>query len=89
MGSIGLGILIVFVVIVTLMFFAGVMLDFIRPSVLQVQLLGIQFTLFGILILFAFDGATGYGVTIGIIGLLTGIFGSFRDTADVTNSSGG
>ncbi|SDX03942.1 hypothetical protein [Paenibacillus sp. CF384] len=88
METIGLIILTVFVVIVTLMFVVGVMLDFIKPSVLQVQLLGIQLTLFGILIVVAFHESTGFGMTIGIVGLVVGVFGSFREKADTTNSSG-
>lgn len=57
-----------------------VLIDFINPSALQVQLLGVHITLFGVIVLLAFEGSSGYGFTIGLIGLFTGMFGSFRET---------
>lgn len=54
-------------------------MDFIRPSVLQVQLLGVHLTLFGVIVVLAYEGSSGYGFTIGLIGLITGVIGSFRE----------
>lgn len=79
MVNLGLIFLTVIILIVTAIFHAGVLLDFIRPSVLQVQLLGVHLTLFGVIVVFAIEGSSGYGFTIGLIGLITGIFGSFRE----------
>jgi len=62
------------------MFHAGILMDFIRPSVLQVQLLGVQLLLFGVVVLLAFDGSSVFGFTIGLIGLFTGLIGSFRES---------
>ncbi|SFD84686.1 hypothetical protein SAMN05216378_1712 [Paenibacillus catalpae] len=75
----GLMMLTVFIIILTLIFYAGIFLDFIKPSILQVHLLGIHLTLFGVIILLAFEGARGFGFTFGLIGLFIGIFGSFRN----------
>ncbi|MBO7744527.1 hypothetical protein I8J29_09990 [Paenibacillus sp. MWE-103] len=79
MASLGLTILTVLIVIGLLLFYAGIYLDFIRPRAVQVQLLGLQFTLFGIVLVLAFDESVGYGVTIGLMGLLTGVVGSLQD----------
>ncbi|MDQ0875834.1 membrane-bound ClpP family serine protease [Paenibacillus sp. V4I3] len=79
MVSFGLVCLIVLILIVIVIFYAGILLDFINPSALQVQLLGVHITLFGVIVLLAFEGSSGYGFTIGLIGLFTGMFGSFRE----------
>ncbi|SFJ67972.1 hypothetical protein SAMN02799624_05451 [Paenibacillus sp. UNC496MF] len=79
MASLGLTILTVLIVIGLLLFYAGIYADFIRPRAVQVQLLGLQFTLFGIVLVLAFDDSIGYGVTIGLMGLLTGVVGSLQD----------
>lgn len=79
MINFGLLLLTFLILIVTVIFYAGVLLDFIRPSVLQVQLLGVHLTLFGVIVVFAFESSSSYGFTIGLIGLITGVFGSFRE----------
>lgn len=55
------------------------LLDFILPSVLQTQLFGLHITLFGVVVLLAYEGDRGLGVFIGLMGLFTGMSGSFRD----------
>ncbi len=80
MASLGLTFVTALILIVTIMFHAGMLLDFIRPSVLQIQLLGVQLLLFGVVVLLAFADSSGFGFTIGLIGLLTGLFGSFRES---------
>lgn len=83
MVSFGLVCLIVLTLIVIAIFYLCVFLDFINPSALQVQLLGVNFILFGIILLLAFEGSSGYGFTFGLLGLITGIFGSFREPQGV------
>ncbi|MBM7563902.1 hypothetical protein [Paenibacillus sacheonensis] len=85
MDNLGLMILTVFIMIVVLLFFAGVAVDFISPSALQVQLFGIQVTLMGVLIVVA--GYQGYGFAIGVVGLLIGMFGTFRDPSPAADKS--
>ncbi len=80
MISLGLWILTALIVLVVVMFHAGALLDFIRPSVLQTQLFGLHITLFGVVVILAYEGGRGIGVFIGLIGLFTGILGSFRDS---------
>ncbi|MEC0091021.1 hypothetical protein [Paenibacillus macquariensis] len=80
MASIGLTFVTALILLVTIMFHAGILMDFIRPSVLQVQLLGVLLLLFGVVVLLAFDGSSVFGFTIGLIGLFTGMIGSFRDS---------
>ena len=89
MINFGLLLLTVLILIVTVIFHAGVLLDFIRPSVLQIQLFGIHLTLFGIIVVFAFESSSIYGFIIGLIGLITGVFGSFREplTAKIGDKS--
>jgi hypothetical protein len=42
--------------------------------------------LFGIVVLLlTYDGPRGFGVVIGLIGLATGVFGSFREPDSVKN----
>ncbi|UVI33317.1 hypothetical protein [Paenibacillus spongiae] len=79
MASFGLMILTVLILLVMIFFHAAVFLDFFRPSVLQVQLLGVHVTLLGVLIVLAFDEFSGFGFTIGLAGLITGLIGSFRE----------
>ncbi|MBD3921687.1 hypothetical protein H8B09_23175 [Paenibacillus sp. PR3] len=79
MVNFGLAGLIFLTIIVVLIFFAFELLGFINPTVLQIQLLGIHVILFGVIVLLAFEGSSGYGLTLGIIGLVTGIYGSFRE----------
>ncbi|OMD37171.1 hypothetical protein [Paenibacillus odorifer] len=81
MLNLGLLILTALVVLITVMFHAGALLDFIRPSVLQTQLFGLHTTLFGAVVILAYEDGRGIGVFIGIIGLFTGISGSFRDSS--------
>ncbi|MEK4475615.1 hypothetical protein NSQ91_20505 [Paenibacillus sp. FSL R7-0048] len=81
MISLGLWILTALIVLVVVMFHAGSLLDFIRPSVLQTQLFGLHITLFGVVVILAYEGGRGIGVFIGLIGLFTGILGSFRDSS--------
>ncbi|MDQ0888780.1 hypothetical protein QFZ81_003868 [Paenibacillus sp. V4I9] len=66
MVSFGLVCLIVLILIFIAIFHAGVLLDYINPSALQVQLLGVQIILFGVIVLLAFEGSSGYGFTIGL-----------------------
>ena len=80
MENVGLLILTTILFLVTAMFHAGIALDFIRPTTLQVQLLGVHLTLFGGIVLLAFDGPSGFGFTIGVMGLLTGLVGSFKES---------
>lgn len=80
MGSFALIVLIVLTLIAVAIFYACVLLDFINPSALQVQLLGVIIILFGVIVLLAFEGSSGYGFTFGLIELITGIFGSFRES---------
>ncbi|OAB25547.1 hypothetical protein PMSD_27735 [Paenibacillus macquariensis subsp. defensor] len=80
MASLGLTLVTALILLVTIMFHAGILMDFIRPSVLQVQLLGVQLLLFGVVVLLAFDGSSVFGFTIGLIGLFTGMIGSFRES---------
>jgi len=80
MASLGLTFVTALILLVIIMFHAGILIDFIRPSVLQVQLLGIQLLLFGVVVLLAFDASSMFGFTIGLIGLFTGLFGSFRES---------
>jgi hypothetical protein len=79
MISLGLWILTVLIVLVVVMFHVGALLDFIEPSVLQTQLFGLHITLFGVVVILAYEGGRGLGVFIGLIGLFTGMSGSFRD----------
>ncbi|MFE5318126.1 hypothetical protein ACFQ88_05385 [Paenibacillus sp. NPDC056579] len=79
MVSFGLVFLIVLTLIVIAIFYVCVILDFINPSALQVQLLGVLIILFGVIVLLAFEESSGYGFTFGLIGLITGSFGSFRE----------
>lgn len=79
MVHLGLMILTLFIILLMLIYFAEIFLTFISPTVLQIQLLGIQLTVFGAVIILAFNEASGYGFTIGIVGLFTGIFGSFKN----------
>ncbi|WIV17436.1 hypothetical protein QPK24_13465 [Paenibacillus polygoni] len=79
MINFGLLLLTVLILIVTVIFHAGLLLDFIRPSVLQIQLLGVHLTLFGIIVVVAFESSSIYGFIIGFMGLITGMFGSFRE----------
>lgn len=79
MVSFGLVCLIVLTLIVIAIFYVGLLLDFINPSALQVQLLGVQIIMFGVIVLLAVEGSSGYGFTFGLIGLITGIFDSFRE----------
>lgn len=81
MPSLGLWILTALIVLVMVIFHAGALLDFIRPSVLQTQLFGLHITLFGVVVILAYEGGRGIGAFIGLIGLFTGMFGSFRDTS--------
>ncbi|OMC72639.1 hypothetical protein BK125_24840 [Paenibacillus odorifer] len=81
MISLGLWILTALIVLVVVMFHAGELLDFIRPSVLQTQLFGLHITLFGVVVILGYEGGRGIGVFIGLIGLFTGILGSFRDSS--------
>lgn len=64
MVSLGLVILILIVVFVSIIFFAGLFLDFIQPSAIQIQILGVHLTLFGLIVALSFDNP-GYGVAIG------------------------
>ncbi|WP_435163525.1 hypothetical protein [Paenibacillus glycanilyticus] len=75
----GLMILTSIIILLMLVYLSGIFLTLISPTVLQIQLLGIQLTVFGAVILLAYNEAAGYGLTIGIAGLITGIVGSFRD----------
>ncbi|OMD68212.1 hypothetical protein BSK48_19125 [Paenibacillus odorifer] len=81
MISLGLWILTALIVLVVVMFHAGALLDFIRPNVLQTQIFGLHITLFGVVVILAYEGGRGIGVFIGLIGLFTGILGSFRDSS--------
>lgn len=80
MENIGLMILTTLIFIVTAMFHVSILLDFIQPTAHQVQLLGIQLTIFGGIVILAFDSPSGFGFMIGLIGLLTGVVGSFRQS---------
>ncbi|WNR46880.1 hypothetical protein [Paenibacillus roseipurpureus] len=80
MGSFALICLIVLTPLVVAIFYGCVLLDFINPSALQVQLLGVIIILFGIIVLLAFKDSPGFGFTFGLIGLITGILGSFRES---------
>ncbi|KRF20180.1 hypothetical protein [Paenibacillus sp. Soil787] len=80
MGSFALISLIVLTLITVAIFYACLLLDFINPSALQVQLLGVILILFGVIVLLAFEGSSGYGFTFGLIGFITGVFGSFRES---------
>lgn len=42
---------------------------------------GLHITLFGVVVILAYEGGRGIGVFIGLIGLFTGILGSFRDSS--------
>lgn len=79
MVNFGLAGLVFLTIIVVLIFFAFEILGFINPTVLQIQLLGIHLILFGVIVLLAFESTSGYGITFGLIGLFTGIYGSFRE----------
>lgn len=54
MASFGLSFLTILILLVTVIFHAGLLLNFIRPSVLQIQLLGVHITLFGVIVVFGF-----------------------------------
>lgn len=83
--ELGLVFLFVLTLIIIAIFYAFVFLDFINPSALQVQLLGVHMILFGVIVLLAFEDSSGYGFTFGLIGLITGIFGSFREPKESKN----
>jgi hypothetical protein len=80
MASLGLLILTVLILFVTLLFYVGIILNFIRPSAIQIQVLGVHISLFGVTVVLAFNGYAGFGFFIGLIGLVTGVFGSFWRT---------
>lgn len=71
--------LIVLTLLVIAIFYLFIVLEFINPSSLQVQLLGVHILLFGVIVLLAFEDSSGYGFTFGLIGFFVGIFGSFRE----------
>lgn len=85
MASFGLLILTVLILFVIVIFFAGFFLDWIRPSAIQIQLLGVHFSLFGAVLVLAFD-ARGYGFVIGLIGFCIGVFGSFIEPNSAKNN---
>jgi hypothetical protein len=86
MGIFGLIVLTVLIFLLMIMFYAGLILDFIKPSAIQIQLLGVNLLLFGIVVLLlTYDGPRGFGFVIGLLGLATGVFGSFRESDSVKN----
>lgn len=87
MASFGLILLTALIILAMIFFHAAVFLGFLSPSALQVQLLGVQVTLFGVLIVMAFDDYSGVGFTIGLAGLITGLIGSFRAPDTKSNPS--
>ncbi|MZQ81277.1 hypothetical protein GQF01_03955 [Paenibacillus sp. 5J-6] len=72
--------LIVLTLLVIAIFYLFIVLEFINPSSLQVQLLGGHILLFGVVVLLAFEDSSWYGFTFGLIGFFVGIFGSFRES---------
>lgn len=69
----------IFLVLVVVFFFGALWLDLIHPSNIQIQMFGIQLSLFGIVILLAYSDLSGFGFFIGIIGLVMGVFGAFKE----------
>lgn len=85
MASLGLLILTVLIFLVIALFFVGLIFDFIHPSSIQIQLLGVHLSLFGAVVVLAYEGSSGYGFVIGLIGIVIGVFGSFRDSNPAKN----
>lgn len=72
--------LLVLTLLVIAIFYLFIVLEFINPSSLQVQLLGGHILLFGVVVLLAFEDSSWYGFTFGLIGFFVSIFGSFRES---------
>ncbi|BFT74549.1 hypothetical protein [Paenibacillus sp. P36] len=89
MGSFALIFLIVLTLIAVAIFYGCVFLDFINPSALQAQLLGVIIILFGVIVLLSFEDSSGYGFTFGLIGLITGVLGTFRESQRVKQEKDG
>ena len=76
--------MIIFTIVTAFMFFSYV--EFIKPSVIQIQLLGMHLTIFGGFFLLYGDQITGF-VTI-LLGLAIGVYGSFKDSNAVNQTDG-
>lgn len=79
----GIGSVLLFIILLmfVIMFFFAILLEFIKPTTVQIHLLGIHLTLFGGFLLLR-DLET-ISVLIMIIGLIIGLFASFRNKLKV------